>query len=224
MKRWKDEIAAWILWRRWIKSSSTLSIWGLRITNSPCLTLMTWSLGRRLQSAKVSRLPSRKLLLEMVMVSAEVWSISSGRGEFRYSSSLWNSRSRFFSWTECLGGKKTKQCHWVPVMSAFWMIETGQTYRRYLDCSWWTQRTLQKCRPPRQRTLCLLGSDEDTCRKEREERRGLEVKRLVSKEKRIITKALKPKSDSYLWPYLGGASTCSRNSSILMKSVLSVPL
>lgn len=65
-----------------IKSTSTLSS-GLSITNSPHLTLMTWSLGKRLQSAKVRRLPSRNNLLETVMVSVEVWSISSGRGEFR---------------------------------------------------------------------------------------------------------------------------------------------
>lgn len=47
------------------------------------LTLMTCSLGNRLQSAKVRLSPSRNFLLDVEMVSLELWSISSGRGEFR---------------------------------------------------------------------------------------------------------------------------------------------
>lgn len=59
-------------------------ITALKIIKRPmqCLTLMTCSLGSRLQSAKVRRFPSRNFLLEMTMVSVELWSISSGRGLF----------------------------------------------------------------------------------------------------------------------------------------------
>lgn len=49
--------------------------------------------------------------------------------------------------------------------------KTSQTYSRYLGCSWWRQRTLQKYQLPRQRTPCLWGWDEDTCRAERREKR-----------------------------------------------------
>lgn len=64
------------------------------------LTLMTCSLGSRLQSAKVRPSPSRNFLLDVVTFSVELWSISSGSGAFRYSSKRLNSRSRFFSCTE----------------------------------------------------------------------------------------------------------------------------
>lgn len=72
----------------------------LVMTSSHCLTLMTCSLGSRLQSAKVRRSPSRNFLLETVTSSLELWSISSGRGLIRYLSRRWNSLSRFFSWSD----------------------------------------------------------------------------------------------------------------------------
>lgn len=72
----------------------------LVMTSSHCLTLMTCSLGSRLQSAKVRRSPSRNFLLETVTSSLELWSISSGRGLTRYLSRRWNSLSRFFSWSD----------------------------------------------------------------------------------------------------------------------------
>lgn len=72
----------------------------LVMTSSHFLTLMTCSLGSRLQSAKVRRSPSRNFLLETVTSSLELWSISSGRGLTRYLSRRWNSLSRFFSWSD----------------------------------------------------------------------------------------------------------------------------
>lgn len=56
--------------------------------NPPGFTLTMCSLGSRLQSAKVISLPSRNLRVETVTSSRLFSSISSGRGEFRYSSSF----------------------------------------------------------------------------------------------------------------------------------------
>lgn len=62
---------------------SCISTW-----NPPGFTLTMCSLGSRLQSAKVISLPSRNLRVETVTSSRLFSSISSGRGEFRYSSSF----------------------------------------------------------------------------------------------------------------------------------------
>lgn len=54
----------------------------------PLLTLTICSLGSRLQSARVISSPSKKLRLETLTSSMLLWSISSGSGERRYSSSF----------------------------------------------------------------------------------------------------------------------------------------
>lgn len=69
---------------------STQRIPGLMaMSHHPCMpTLTMCSLGSRLQSANVISLPSRNLRVENLMSSILFSSISSGRGEFRYSSSF----------------------------------------------------------------------------------------------------------------------------------------
>lgn len=52
------------------------------------VTLTMWSLGSRLQSARVISSPSRNLRTEAFTSSMLLWSISSGRGEHRYSSNF----------------------------------------------------------------------------------------------------------------------------------------
>lgn len=59
------------------------------VTTYKSFTLTMCSLGSRLQSASVISLPSKNLRVEIVISSMLFSSISSGRGEFRYSSSFW---------------------------------------------------------------------------------------------------------------------------------------
>lgn len=102
-----------------------------------CFTLITCSFGSRLQSAKVRRSPSRNFLLETVMVSLELWSISSGSGAFRYSSRRLNSRSRFFSWTAELDTQRDNQRWHKHILNealwlSFWVL-CNSTSVHFLD-------------------------------------------------------------------------------------------